>query len=185
MHEAPRSEMVRHPELHQSLIQSYRSTLEIIEFANRILPFTDTALPPAQPVFRSVEPVKIIQLNGVTEQVSCLSKLIQENQDRGMRTIAIIGRTAEDCSQIYEQLTQSGMEVSLISQGQSEYRGGISIVPVFLSKGLEFDAVMLMDVDSKRYTTSPQDAKLLYVGCTRALHSLTILYQGEASPLID
>ncbi len=170
---------------YHELIQSYRSTLEIIEFANRILPFTETGLPLAQPVFRSGEPVAVIEMKSGDDLTEHIQAFIHENRDRGMQTFAIIGRTNEDCSLIYDALSQVESQVTFITEGQNEYRGGISVVPIFLAKGLEFDAVLLLDVDSERYSATPQDAKLLYVGCTRALHYLTLLYQGEISPLID
>ncbi|MOA57704.1 Helicase IV [compost metagenome] len=76
------------------------------------------------------------------------------------------------------------MNVNLIDGSKSEYLGGISVLPVYLSKGLEFDAVLLMDVDSHHYREGAMDAKLLYVGCTRALHELWVLYHGELTPFI-
>jgi DNA helicase-2/ATP-dependent DNA helicase PcrA len=54
-----------------------------------------------------------------------------------------------------------------------------------LTKGLEFDAVLIVDVDPEHYEQSFQDAKLLYVGCTRALHELWLFYTENASPLIS
>jgi DNA helicase-2/ATP-dependent DNA helicase PcrA len=170
---------------YHELIQSYRSTLEIIEFANRILPYTETGLPLAQPVFRSGEPVSVIEMKHDDERLERMQAFIEINRGRGMQTFAIIGRTHEDCLWIYNAIIELEGQVTFITEGQNEYRGGISVVPIFLAKGLEFDAVLLMDVDEERYTATPQDAKMLYVGCTRALHYLTILYQGRISPLIE
>lgn len=168
------------------LKQSYRSTLEIIEFANRILPFTDTGLPPADPVFRSGEPVEIVQVEHVQlqERVGLIRAFIQDNQQRGMRTIAIIGRTDEECLHLQDQMLKADLEANLISEGQTHYRGGVTIVPVYLAKGLEFDAVLIADASQVKYANNSQDAKLLYVGCTRALHRLTLLVDGETSQLL-
>jgi len=166
------------------LKQSYRSTLEIIEFANRILPHTDTGLPSADPVFRSGDPVDIVHLEREEEKLPFIDTFIKDNQERGMRTIAIIGRTEEECVRLHEQMLQAGIEANLISEGQSQYRGGITVVPVYLAKGLEFDAVLVTDVNEQQYTLAPQDAKLLYVGCTRALHRLTLYVCGNESRLI-
>ncbi|TJY38973.1 DNA helicase UvrD [Cohnella pontilimi] len=170
---------------YHELRQSYRSTFEIIEFANRILPFTDTSLPPAQPVFRSGEPVKLIEVQTPDERILAIVSFITENRRRGMNTIAVIGRTDEACAKLAQELRRAGTEVHLIAEGQSQYRGGVSVVPVFLAKGLEFDAVLAADVDPVHYSQDPQDAKLLYVACTRALHKLTLLYQGSPSPLVS
>jgi DNA helicase-2/ATP-dependent DNA helicase PcrA len=166
------------------LKQSYRSTLEIIEFANRILPYTDTGLPPAEPVFRSGEPVDLVRVDQLESRISLINHFIKENQQQGMRTIAIIGRTDEECQQLHEQMKQTNIAVNLISEGQNQYRGGVTIVPVYLAKGLEFDAVLIADANENNYTRSPQDAKLLYVGCTRALHRLTLLHHGELTPML-
>jgi len=169
---------------YHELTQSYRSTLEIIEFANRILPFTGAALKPAQPVFRSGEAVSVIELDRQDERGARVEAFIRESMHAGMRTIAVIGRSGEDCASIAEELARRGLEASLIAEGQSQYRGGVSVVPVYLSKGLEFDAVLVLDADSSRYTATEADAKLLYVGTTRALHRLTLLYTQEITPLV-
>ncbi len=169
---------------YHELRQSYRSTLEIIEFANRFIPYTDSGLPPAVPVFRSGEPVDVVQAGSGDEQAAWIRTYAAMARQQGMRTVAVIGRTAEDCERMHARLAELGLEASLLREGQSAYRGGISVVPVYLAKGLEFDAVVVFDVDAERYAADPQDAKLLYVGCTRALHRLALLCGGDASPLL-
>uniref|UniRef100_UPI000A5B5BFC ATP-binding domain-containing protein n=1 Tax=Clostridium sp. NkU-1 TaxID=1095009 RepID=UPI000A5B5BFC len=52
-----------------------------------------------------------------------------------------------------------------------------------MSKGLEFDAVLICDADAENYY-SQDDKKLLYIACTRALHRLNLFCRGEASPLL-
>ncbi|RED54960.1 HelD family protein [Cohnella lupini] len=167
------------------LKQSYRSTLEIIEFANRILPHTDTGLPPAEPVFRSGDPVDVVRLEREDEKVPFIRSFIDDNQERGMRTIAIIGRKDQECTSLHEEMVRAGIEANLISEGQASYRGGITVVPVYLAKGLEFDAVLVANANDRQYALTPQDAKLLYVGCTRALHQLTLYYYGEETGLLS
>jgi len=168
---------------YHALQQSYRSTLEIIEFANRILPHTGTGLPPAVPVFRSGDPVELAHLIDEADRLPRIERFIQDNRERGMQTIAIVCRTDDDCARLADELSGAGVEANLISESQTQYRGGITVVPVYLAKGLEFDAVLVADADDRRYAAAPQDAKLLYVACTRALHRLTLMYQGRQSPL--
>jgi DNA helicase-2/ATP-dependent DNA helicase PcrA len=169
---------------YHELKQSYRSTLEIIEFANRILPYTDTSLPPAQPVFRSGEPVRI-ERTVTAGRMARITAFITDNREGGMNTIAIIGRTDESCRELAAELAEADVEARLISEGQTRYGGGVSIVPVYLAKGLEFDAVLVTDADTGHYSQDPQDAKLLYVACTRALHRLTLLHTGELTLLVQ
>ncbi|MFC5529060.1 HelD family protein [Cohnella yongneupensis] len=170
---------------YHTLKLSYRSTLEIIEFANRILARTDTGLPPAEPVFRSGEPVEVAQLAKAADALPRMVSFISDNQAGGMRTIAIVGRTEEHCKQLHEQLLSGGVEANLIAEGQVAYRGGVTVVPAHLAKGLEFDAVLIAGANARNYADNPQDAKLLYVGCTRALHRLTLLVDGEPSVLFS
>ncbi|WP_242284495.1 HelD family protein [Bacillus cereus] len=163
------------------LTRSYRSTKEIIEFANEIIKNAEIPVGLATPVFRSGEDVKVIHAeNQFTEIVKTVKHL--ENAD--VKTIAVIGRTEDECRDIYVKLTNAGLTVNVIEANQSKYEGGISVVPVYLAKGLEFDAVLLIDVDEEHYKNTKHDAKLLYVGCTRSLHDLWVFHSGEASPLI-
>jgi DNA helicase-2/ATP-dependent DNA helicase PcrA len=55
---------------------------------------------------------------------------------------------------------------------------------MYLSKGLEFDAVFICDVSAANYH-SEADKRLLYIGCTRALHRLYLLWEGQPSPLLQ
>jgi len=176
----PPSSVVRH-----DITLSYRSTAEIIEFANRILPHTGAGLSPAQPVFRSGEEVKVIRARDAGERRRLVCSFLDECRRKGMRSVALIGRQAEDCRELWRTLKEDGVEADLLEEGQREYRGGLSVVPVHLSKGLEFDAVLLTDADATRYPATPPGAKLLYVGCTRALHLLRVLYVGRISPLLE
>lgn len=169
---------------YHELRQSYRSTMEIIEFANRLIPHTATGLSPAVPVFRSGEDVVLRRIESDEEMLLVIPSYVEEQKAAGMRTIAIIGRTFERCAEVHRLLAEAGMEAELIGDRKSEYRGGVSVVPVHLAKGLEFDAVLITDADSRTYGRRALDAKLLYVACTRALHRLMLLYKGEPSPLI-
>ncbi|MED0940600.1 3'-5' exonuclease [Bacillus mobilis] len=163
------------------LTRSYRSTKEIIEFANEIIKNAEIPVGLAIPVFRSGEKVKVIH---VEDQFNEIMKTLKHLQNEDVKTIAVIGRTDDECRDIYEKLTNAGLAVNFIEADQSKYEGGISVVPVYLAKGLEFDAVLLIDVDEEHYKNTKHDAKLLYVGCTRSLHDLWIFHSGEASPLI-
>jgi len=166
------------------LSRSYRSTMEIIHFANEIISKAEIPVSLANPVFRSGEKVKMIQVED-TNRINLIIKTIEQLQHNKMDTIAIIGRTEKECALLHDALTEAGMSATFIHSKQRKYEGGISVVPVYLAKGLEFDAVLLMDVNEQHYEATNQDAKLLYVGCTRALHELWVLYSGRKSPLIE
>jgi DNA helicase II / ATP-dependent DNA helicase PcrA len=166
------------------LVQSYRSTTEIIEFANRIAAHAETGLPPSQPVFRSGEPVEVTGLKDSGRLGIVIAEYLERFSQGGMNTIAVIARTAKACSFLHQLLAERGIEASLIEEGQRQYRGGVSVVPAYLAKGLEFDGVLVADADAQTYIRTPQDAKLLYVACTRALHRLALIHCEEPTELI-
>ncbi|CAM3541055.1 HelD family protein [Marinicrinis lubricantis] len=165
------------------LLQSYRSTTEIIEFANRVLKHAGDEMPAAVPVFRSGEPVRVTEYAAHPERLEQIIEFLEAC--RAFDSIAVMGRTLEECREIHAELTAGGWEPVLIDGNETKYRGGLSVLPVYLSKGLEFDAALLLDVDEAHYPATTQNAKLLYVGCTRALHKLHLLYAGTPSTLLQ
>ncbi|MEK3882281.1 ATP-binding domain-containing protein [Paenibacillus sp. PL2-23] len=164
------------------LNRSYRSTMEIIQFANYLLGGMTGGVKPAVPVFRSGDPATAVQTDD-EGWLSAIGETVREWHKAGSYdTISVIGRTARECEEIYRYLLDQGEAVSLVQSKQPAYGGGLTVVPVYLSKGLEFDAVLIADGGADKY--SEIDAKLLYVGCTRALHKLKLLYRGERTPLL-
>lgn len=161
-----------------ALTRSYRSTMEIIQFANEILERGVNADLLAVPVFRSGEPVKLLGATGEHRR-EAITRALNKALTGSYRTAAILTRTMREAEELYEELIQEGADIHLINGDLKQYAGGVSVLPVYLSKGLEFDAVIVTDVDPSHY--GPEDAKLLYVGCTRALHELWLLY-GDALP---
>lgn len=61
----------------------------------------------------------------------------------------------------------------------------VTVLPLALTKGLEFDAVILYNPNEDCYADCDRDAKLLYVAVTRALHELHIVYTGELCKLLS
>ena len=54
---------------------------------------------------------------------------------------------------------------------------------MYLSKGLEYDHVILPNADNEVYNTE-LDKQNLYVATTRALHGLHVFYEKEVSHFI-
>ena len=83
---------------------------------------------------------------------------------------------------VYKKLQNLGVNIHRISEEDQTYEGGLCIMPAYLSKGLEFDGVVLYDANNEKYNNNSEiDMKLLYVAMTRALHELSINYNGELS----
>ncbi|MDP5275219.1 HelD family protein [Chengkuizengella axinellae] len=161
---------------------SYRSTAEIIQFSNKIISFSEQSLLLATPVVRSGQEVSINHTP--KEKLPNKIKNIVE-KEKNVHSIAIVGRTDEECTKLHRLLSEEGLQCHLITSNLENYDGGISIVPAFLAKGLEFDVVIIVDVDEEHYPKNELNIKLLYVACTRALHKLYLLYSNNPSPLIS
>ncbi|MWV45479.1 AAA family ATPase [Paenibacillus sp. HJL G12] len=162
-----------------ALTRSYRSTMEIIEFANRILEKGVNSDLLAVPVFRSGNPVRMIPYGGQAQKrLEDLRQGMHKLSSGEYRTVAILTRNLKDANELYEQLLPDVPELHLIDGKKQAYEGGLSVLPVYLSKGLEFDAVIVADADPQHYGASAWDAKLMYVGCTRALHELWLMHEG-------
>ncbi|WP_394358177.1 ATP-binding domain-containing protein [Paenibacillus violae] len=57
------------------------------------------------------------------------------------------------------------------------------VIPSYLAKGVEFDAVLLYDGSHHQYGHE-NERKLFYTACTRAMHELCIFTLGEPSHFI-
>nr|WP_239588231.1 3'-5' exonuclease [Gracilibacillus alcaliphilus] len=165
------------------ITKSYRSTYEIIAFSNTILSHLTNRPGYAEPIFRSGEEVNLQQVDAEAKKDRVIN-WIQQMKDQDMHTIAVIFRSEAACHEIYPSLKSVFPELNMMTTEDKTYEGGISLLPVYVSKGLEFDSVLMVDVDEASYPTTEQAAKLLYVGCTRALHHLSVIYCGTPSKLI-
>jgi DNA helicase-2/ATP-dependent DNA helicase PcrA len=161
-----------------ALTRSYRSTMEIIDYANTILEQGVKSGITAIPVFRSGDPVRTLAY-GSEGRTGSLERALKMLTSKDYRTVSILTRTLHEAEELHRELQATGWDLNLIDGGKKQYSGGHSILPVYLSKGLEFDAAIVADVDQEHYLPGAGDAKLLYVGCTRALHELWLFHNGS------
>lgn len=141
------------------LNKSYRTTIEIMEEANKINQLL--GLDQAIPVIRHGEEVEY-----VSNSIIKLAKQISQQY----KTIAIITKNQDQANHLYQQL-KDHLDVTLIDSSHLTYNSSINIIPSYLSKGLEFDAVII-DQIGQYNKDHVLDMKLLYVSMTRALHKL-------------
>lgn len=163
------------------LTKSYRTTIEITNNANSIL--RSMNLEEATPVVRHGE---IPSFDNQTKDIEFKVNKINSWIDKGYKSIAIICKTDKEASNVYQSLKKKGLNLKIINEKDDKYEGGIYVVTSALSKGLEFDAVMINDASNDNYAKDNDlDMHLLYVACTRALHELDILYQNDLSYAFD
>lgn len=165
---------------------SYRSTIEIIELANQVIKKCQGFEPLlAQPVLRHGETPQLLVCKEEKEREEKIYEKICEQQEKGMVSICVITKDAEEGKAIYEYLKKKGLPLQWITKEEESYEGKIAVMPSYLAKGLEFDSVMIYDVSKARFPGNNLDVKLLYVMITRALHHITMFSLGEATPLLN
>ncbi len=156
------------------LLKSYRTTIEIMEEANQILDYLHLKV--SEPVIRHGEEVKYTLYN--PNNIALLKNKIEDLIQKKYQSIAIISRTETEAEEIAKLLSDNGINIKYINMENSTYESGICSISSQCSKGLEFDAVVIMNVSEKSYSSDNNtDLKNLYVSMTRALHELEILYQ--------
>ena len=155
------------------LNKSYRTTVNISDVSNLIL--NHIGQKKSECVARIGDKINIsndINENNLVLQIKTLL-------DKEYQSVAIICKDEKETNEVYNKLNKLGLDLSIITEKNEEYHGGLCIIPSYLSKGLEFDAVILYNTNNINYTDSFTDSKLLYVAITRAMHELYINYNGE------
>ena len=167
------------------LTTSYRSTIEIIELANAVIKLcSDLKAVLAEPILRHGERPKWIQCSSEAEMIIKVIEEIKSLHGEEMGSIAIICKDLAATEKAYEALKDRLEDLHLITDQATDFQGGTVVIPSYLSKGLEFDGVILWNVDAASYRMNPIDIKLLYIGITRALHRLYCYSHNEASPVL-
>lgn len=164
-----------------NLNKSYRTTIEITNNANKVL--RQMGLNEAEPVIRHGEEISF-EDNAKTEDYKIAK--IKDWLNKGYKTIAVICKTDKEAESTYNSLSKYGIDVTHIKANDVDYSGGVFVLTSALSKGLEFDAVMINDASNKIYNeNNMDDMHLLYVAETRALHELDILYDKVLCPVFS
>lgn len=165
------------------LLKSYRSTQEINAFASQLLkPFLIEDAR-SDSYGRSGETPEVIHL-ALSESQRTIKKLIRTSLLKGHKSVGILTKSERDARKLFERLRLSP-DVKLITQNTDLFiNQGALIMPIYMAKGLEFDAVIIHDFDNQNLV-SLSDARLLYTACTRALHELKLLKFGDFTGVID
>ena len=171
-----------------TLEKTYRTTKEIMDVANSVINKLSEdekkGIVIAEPVIDKKDSIRINQKENKEEIVKDILDRIDKYINDGYKSIAIIGKDMTECKEVKKIISKYRKDINLIQSKDSEYKVGISIVPSYLAKGLEFDSVILFNVNDKTYLDNSLDIKLLYVAITRAMSNLDIYFIGNKSELL-
>ncbi len=161
-----------------NLTRSYRSTRPIVEFTRGLVPDGEriTAFE------RDGERPILKQLTNRAELHRSIASKVADLRKRKYSTIAVICKSAAESIAAYDSL--SGIEeIKLVKSGSIEYEQGVVVIPAYLAKGIEFDAVIIYDAAAEVYGDESL-RRLFYTACTRAMHHLQLYSVGEPSPFL-
>ncbi|MBQ9927410.1 MAG: DUF4968 domain-containing protein [Lachnospiraceae bacterium] len=165
------------------LKKSYRNTVEISEFAMNILHHGRFAAYPAEPIIRHGKDVVVQRCDDREELIKETAGICRKWLSSGLDTVAVICRSEKEAKKAAAELSKY-VKVAESDLEKAVYENGVMVLPVAYTKGLEFDAVLILNPDRGDYPVDDGHAKLLYVAATRALHELCVLYERDLTGLI-
>ena len=161
------------------LSKTYRSTVEINTFAKSLV--ADSPL--YNQVDRHGDAVLIKKLDKYDHKYLIEQAIKLKKQ---YNSVAIVTKNQEEADlfkPVVSELKKSS-QVKIINKKDKVYMADrVMIIPSYLTKGLEFDAVLVSNANDKHYSLAERN--LLYVVCTRALHKLNIYYTDNLTKLIE
>ena len=163
---------------------SYRSTAEVMQLARGIL---GPDLAPDEPLYaRSGAPVEVHELGGIGEAVALLSDALRGLAGREpTASVAVVARHPEQADTYFDGLARAEVpNLRRVRRSDFRFEPGVDVTDVSQVKGLEFDYVVMVDVNAATYPDTLEARHLLHIGVTRAAHQLWLVATAELSPLL-
>jgi DNA helicase-2/ATP-dependent DNA helicase PcrA len=168
----------------KQLTVSYRNTVEIMDLAQAVAGrYPIQGVGKTKPVLRHGKIPEIIQAASEKERSAMIRNQVREWQQEGFHSIALIEKTEAQARKLFRTIGQE-LGARLLSETDTDYRGGVMILPASITKGMEFDCVGICDASRENFPEDEFLCRVLYVMMTRPLHRLTIWHKGERTPLL-
>ena len=162
-----------------NLHRSYRSTKPIIEFTRRLVPEGKEIIP----FERDGKHPSLTLVENDEELHAAIKLKVSELQKEDYQSIAIICKSAAESKKAYDALSHIE-NLKLLKSSSLEYEQGVVVVPSYLSKGIEFDAVIIYNASVNVYGKE-NVRRVFYTACTRAMHELHLFSIGKPTPFIN
>jgi DNA helicase-2/ATP-dependent DNA helicase PcrA len=169
-----------------TLENSYRTTIEMMHLANAVLKeHCEVQVPLAVPVVRHGSIPQFMKYSEAAELLQAIENFIEEGKQQKLKSFALLGKTKEECEALHDLISElSFLPAQLITEQQELDHSYVSIIPIHIAKGLEFDCVGIVSLQ-ETYGMDELDVKLLYVGMTRPLHKLGIFAKEKQDVLLE
>ncbi|MFN2534262.1 MAG: UvrD-helicase domain-containing protein [Pseudonocardiaceae bacterium] len=150
----------------EQLTVNYRNPAEIAQLADRVLAAIDVDITPPQSVRHTGVSPRCVQARALGDALPAL--VAEEAAAVGDGRVAVLGPDA--------QLAE--LRALVPAASNADLDAPVTVLTVAQAKGLEFDAVLLVD-PAAIVAESPRGLNDLYVALTRTTHRLTIVHPGE------
>ena len=111
-----------------------------------------------------MENPEILEFKTNKEFVERVDEIVEEVENINKKSVAIIGRTYDECKKIKEYLKNiviiNGI---LLKDTDKNLKLEKIIIPSYMTKGLEFDCSVIYNCNKENYTNNELDKKILYV----------------------
>ncbi|MDF2635080.1 MAG: Helicase superfamily 1 UvrD-related protein [Pelosinus sp.] len=161
------------------LTRSYRSTKQIQAFCQAIL----SSRTEVESVNRSGILPSVTKVEKIQDLTPTLVHTIETILNKGWRSIAIICKNTYQSKNVFSDLAPH-LDLTLVIDEDDAFHQGIVVIPSYLAKGLEFDAVLVINADAINYSRE-EERHILYTICTRTLHHLSLFYFGNLSRFVS
>jgi len=160
------------------LCKSYRSTYEIIELAQYI-----SKNPELEAISRHGEIPGVLFYPDESSELSAIAGLVSGFRKSKYKSLGIICKTEELAEEMFAKIKSYDDKIYFLSKESVNFPRGIIVTSAHMAKGLEFDEVIIPQVNDRNYKDE-MDRNMLYVAVTRAMHKLTLTYSEKPSSII-
>lgn len=161
------------------LARSYRSTRPIVSFTSRMIEGGELI----EPFNRDGAEPTVTKAEDDGRLIAGIQDRIHKLVEAGYQSIAVICKTAEESHRIHASLQVHVPKLRLVEKETVTFEKGIIVIPTYLAKGVEFDAVVISNANNEHYGRE-SERKLFYTACTRAMHELHLFYTDELTSFI-
>jgi DNA helicase-2/ATP-dependent DNA helicase PcrA len=169
----------------ETLSVSYRSSREIVAFAHGLLgPLREE---PDLPVTtRRGPPVECFEFTDAGACVAHLAEALRALASaEPLASVAVLTPSAAASALYHRGLAESEVpRLRRVAEQDFTFTPGVEVTEVPQAKGLEFDYVVLVEVNAAEYPDTSAARRVLHVGATRAVHQLWVMSTSQPSPLL-
>jgi DNA helicase II / ATP-dependent DNA helicase PcrA len=164
---------------------SYRSTNPIMEAANLVVENAGIDAPKIVPIGRQGDKIAVEKIYDPIRLPEHIVDSIKSLQKKGYKKIAVVHKDLKRSVSLHDRLVKQFSSIQLVTDSNQSVTKDVIIIPSFLTKGLEFDAVIIPNASDKNYRKEELDSKLLFVSITRAQHYVKLFYHQQLTPLLN